>query len=171
MIAAKHKLESVFADIAATRMAGLPICNTALHVEAVGGRAWNGRYVAVLVTPWTISLVMLPGESGLEALATDVKQAWEFPSGRYEFMGLSESALGTCHICPLVSPTLHIASQEDAVSIAAEVMTRLFAGEATGRMQDEQRKEMAEAARFNGEKILDKPLSRRDFLRGAFGGS
>lgn len=161
-------LERVFAHIAATRMAGLPICNAALHVQVVGCREWSGRYVAVLLTPWTINLVLLPGAASLDPLPLDVKRTWAFPSGSYEFMGLNEAALGGCHICPLVSPTLHIATQEEALSIAEEIMRQLFLDEQSG---GEARNEMMEAARFNGEKLMDKPLSRRDFLRGAFGGS
>jgi len=58
----EQKLEATFTDIANTRMAGLPICNEALHVQAVGFREWNDHWVGVLVTPWTISLVLMPGE-------------------------------------------------------------------------------------------------------------
>jgi hypothetical protein len=42
----------------------------------------------------------------------------------------------------------------------------LFVGEQPDRLLDAERKESLEAARLNGEKISDIPLSRRDFLRG-----
>lgn len=168
MSPSEQKLHAVFSDIAATRMAGLPICNAALRVEVVGWREWNGCHVAVLVTPWTINLILLPGSAALEPLPLDVKQTWTFPSGNYDFMGLNEAALGVSHICSLVSPTLHIATQEDAVSIAQQIMQQLFMEESPEQMRDEDRKESMEAARFNGEKLMDKPLSRRDFLRGSF---
>jgi hypothetical protein len=38
-----EKLEAVFNEIAETRMAGLPILNTALKVQAVGFREWEGN--------------------------------------------------------------------------------------------------------------------------------
>lgn len=166
MSPSEQKLHTVFSDIAATSMAGLPICNPALRVEVVGGRVWEGRYVAVLITPWTINLMLLPDSESLEPLPPDVKHTWKFPSGDYDFMGLNETALGVSHSCPLVSPALHIATQAEAVNIAEEIMQHLFMEQST----DGERKTMLEAARLNGEKLLDKPLSRRDFLRGAFGG-
>jgi [NiFe] hydrogenase assembly HybE family chaperone len=168
MSPSEQKLHAVFSDIAATRMAGLPICNAALRVEVVGWREWNGRHVAVLVTPWTINLILLPGSEALDPLPLDVKQTWTFPSGNYDFMGLNEAVLGVSHICSLVSPTLHIATQEDAVNIAQQIMQYLFMEESPDQMRDAERKDSMEAARFNGEKLMDKPLSRRDFLRGSF---
>lgn len=164
----EHKLETVFKDIAATRMAGLPICNEALRVQAVGFREWQEHWVGVLITPWTISLVLMPGANGpLKVLGPDEKMTWAFPSGKYEFMGLNETALGTCQICSLISPVVDVASQEDAVSIAGQVMEALFMSESDAA-RDAARKVQAEAARLNGEPVLKQPLSRRDFIRGAF---
>ncbi|MFZ2163382.1 MAG: [NiFe]-hydrogenase assembly chaperone HybE [Sideroxyarcus sp.] len=164
----EQKLEATFTDIANTRMAGLPICNEALHVQAVGFREWNDHWVGVLITPWTISLVLMPGEKGpLRVLGPDEKMKWAFPSGSYEFFGLNETALGTCQVCSLISPVIDVVSQEDAVSVAGQVMEALFV-EHTDQQRDEERKQEFEAARMKGEPVLDKPLSRRDFLRGNF---
>ena len=169
MKAVEQKLEAVFNDIAQTRMAGLPICNPAVRVQAVGFCEWQERWVGVLVTPWTISLVMMPGENvPLNTLASDEKMTWEFPSGKYEFMGLNEAALGTCQTCSLISPVTDVETHEDAVSIAREVMEALFLSDQSDQKRDAERKKMLETARLNGEPVLDKPLSRRDFLRGSF---
>ena len=163
------RLEAVFTDIATSRMAGLPICNEALQVQAVGFRAWNEHWIGVLITPWTISLVLLPGDKeALKTLGPDEKMSWEFPSGSYEFMGLNEQALGTCQICSLISPVIDIQNHADAVSIAEEVMVALFASEKSDRQRDAERKVKLEAARLSGEPVQDKTLSRRDFLRGNF---
>jgi [NiFe] hydrogenase assembly HybE family chaperone len=169
MNAVVARLEAVFNDIAGTRMAGLPICNPAVRVQAVGFREWQGHDLGVLVTPWTISLVLLQGAGApLAVLPPDVRMSWEFPSGSYEFMGLSEPALGTCQTCSLISPLADIERHEDAVSIAEQVMAELFSTERSDTARDADRKEMMEAARLNGEKVMEKPLSRRDFLRGSF---
>jgi [NiFe] hydrogenase assembly HybE family chaperone len=166
---AVEKLEAVFKDIADMRMAGLPICNSELRVQAVGFREWQRRWVGVLVTPWTISLVMLAGtDAPLDELAPDTKMAWEFPSGKYEFMGLNELSLAGCQTCSLISPVVDVERQEDAVSIAEQVMTALFSTELAERQWDEERKATLEAARLNGETVMKKELSRRDFLRGNF---
>jgi [NiFe] hydrogenase assembly HybE family chaperone len=165
-------LERVFKHIADTRMAGLPILNPALRVQAVGFRAWQGRWVGVLITPWTISLVLLAGDGApLEELAPDTKMDWEFPSGRYEFMGLHEPALGGCQTCSLISPVSDIVRHEDAVSIAGEVMEALFSPVQAERQRDVARIAAVEAARLNGAPVMKQELSRRDFLRGKFLGT
>lgn len=169
MNAIEQKLESVFSDIARTRMAGLPICNSAIRVQAVGFRAWQEHWVGVLITPWTISLVLMPGDHApLRMLGADEKMSWIFPSGSYEFMGLNDPALGTCQICSLISPVIDIERHEDAASIAEQAMEALFSSEKSGQIQDAERKAKFEAARLSGEPVLDKTLSRRDFLRGNF---
>jgi [NiFe] hydrogenase assembly HybE family chaperone len=150
-------------------MAGLPICNEAIQVQAVGFREWNDQWVGVLITPWTISLVLLPGDTEpLKALVADERMTWEFPSGSYEFMGLDEPALGNCHICSLISPVIDINSHADAVCIAEQVMTVLFSLDQSDQIRDAERKVMREAARLSGEPVQGKTLSRRDFLRGNF---
>lgn len=169
MNAIEQKLETVFTDIANTRMAGLPICNSAMRVQAVGFREWQEHWVGVLITPWTISLVLMPGDKApLKMLGADEKMTWEFPSGSYEFMGLNDPALGACQICSLISPVSDVERHEDAVSIAEQVMEALFASEQSDQVRDAERKVKMEAARLNGEPIKDKTLSRRDFLRGNF---
>ena len=164
-----EKLEAVFTDIANTRMAGLPICNEALHVQVVGLREWQGRWVGVLVTPWTISLVMMPGaDAPLDTLGPEEKKAWDFPSGKYEFFGLNEPALGTCQTCSLISPVIDFENQEDAVKVAGQVMEALFVPARVEPLTDVARAEMLKNAQPMVESGLKKQLSRRDFLRGAF---
>lgn len=161
------RLQQVFAKIAATRMAGLPILNPALRVQVVGMQPWEGRWVGVLVTPWTISLVMLPGTAPLERLALDRKATWIFPSGSYEFMGMDEPDLGVCHLCSLISPVQEFQSQQDAVAAAEAVMDSLMQAPAD-EARDEAARQAAETARLQGQSVARQGISRRDFLRGAF---
>lgn len=150
------KLEAVFNEIALTRMSDVPILNPALRVEAVGFRVWEGRWVGVLVTPWTINLVLLPGESApLASLTLGEKSSWSFPSGRYEFMGLNEPMLGTCHICSLISPVQDFLTHEEAMSVAQEIISALFV-EVEDKRSD---------AKIKGGLINPQNMSRRDFLR------
>ena len=160
------RLQAVFANIAATRMADVPILNLALRVEAVGFREWEGRWIGVLVTPWTINLVLLPGQDApLEPLLLDQKQVWAFPSGTYEFMGLNEPALGPCHICPLISPVTDFATHDEALAVAHEIAASLLRDDLA---QDGELDGMIEQARLKGESLAHKQLSRRDFLRVPF---
>lgn len=160
------RLVEVYADIAATRMADLPLNNPALQVEALGFVDWQGALVGVLIVPWAINLIILPGRSELfRALGVDQKQRWAFPSGDYEFMGGGDERLGAYQCCSLFSPALEFASQADARLAAATIMATLLAvpedSAATTAAQ-------AEAARLNGQPLLEQPLSRRGFLRGGF---
>lgn len=139
-------VERVFGAIAATRMAGLPLNNPALAVEARGFRPWNGLWLGVLVTPWTMNLMLLPdGHPDFRRLGADQRQAWTFPSGDYEFHGAEEAGLGPYQCCPLLSPVFEFAGQEDAQAAADAALAALFAPP------------QAEAPR---------PMSRRAFLRG-----
>lgn len=162
-------LERVFSEIAATRMVDVPILNPALHVEVVGFRPWQGCWIGVLVTPWMINLMLLPGEgTQLEPLSLDQKKIWVFPSGAYEFMGLNEEELGTTHICPLISPVTEFATHEDAAAVAREIANALFSESQPEQVRTEQLSGMVEEARLKGESLVQKQVSRRDFLRMPF---
>jgi [NiFe] hydrogenase assembly HybE family chaperone len=160
-----EKLESTFNEIALTRMADVPILNSALRVETVGFREWDGRWIGVLVTPWMINLVLLPGPvATLDPLALDEKKMWSFPSGDYVFMGLNEPAIGTCHICSLISPVFEFNTHDEAVAVALEIMKDLF----TEQNSKEELATRIDEARLKGEAISQQNMSRRDFLRMPF---
>lgn len=160
-----QKLESAFKEIARTRMKDVPIINPALRVETVGFREWEGRWIGVLVTPWTMNLVLLPGHNApLNPLKLDEKKVWKFPSGEYEFLGLNEPSIGTCHICSLISPMNEFDTHDEALSVAQEIMLGLFS---TQTNRDELEKKIDEA-RLKGEAISRQNISRRDFLRMPF---
>ncbi|MFA6921015.1 MAG: [NiFe]-hydrogenase assembly chaperone HybE [Gallionella sp.] len=152
-------LERVFAHIAQTRMSDVPILNPAMRVEAVGFREWEGRWAGVLVTPWMINLVLLPGpDKPLCPLAPDENATWHFPSGSYDFMGLNEAELGTCHMCPLISPVAEFATHEDALAVAQQIILALFGS------IDDSLAAKREAASVKGESIGEQGLSRRNFF-------
>jgi len=143
-------------------MADVPILNPALRVEAVGFQLWEDHWLGVLVTPWMINLMILPGEDApLTPLALDQKTVWNFPSGAYEFMGLNEPAIGTCHICSLISPVTEFSTHEEAVAVAQEILVNLF----TENMHNEKLATKINDARLRGETISRQAMSRRDFLR------
>jgi len=123
-------LQLAFRRIAATRMLDMPLRNAALEVEAVGFRAWQGHEVGVLITPWSVSLVVLPG-GALRPLTLDERQSWQFPSGSYEFMGGNEPECGPYHFCSLFSPPGELADHAQAREVAAAVMEQLFRGART----------------------------------------
>lgn len=160
MTAEPAELEVAFGRIAATRMAGMPVNNPALAVEAVGFRLWEGKRLGVLVLPWAMNLVLLPaGDPEWRALGADCRQRWRFPAGEYDFMGGDEPECGPFQFCSLFSPAFGFADMTAARAAAAAVLAELFAPATTdGR----------EAARLAGQPVAEAPMSRRGFL-GAFG--
>ncbi|MBL8490462.1 MAG: [NiFe]-hydrogenase assembly chaperone HybE [Rhodocyclaceae bacterium] len=123
------RVEAEFRRIAAI-MGGLPICNPALAVEALGFRPWNGLWVGALLTPWTLNLVLLPGGNGdFRRLKQDETQVWSFPSGDYGFWGGPPSALGDYQTCPLISPVLEFADQQSLREAAAAALEGLMAAQ------------------------------------------
>ena len=143
-----RRLEAAFETIARTRMAGLAFVNPALRVECVGLREWQGQRIGILVTPWSINVVLLPGTGAWPALAAGAERFVELPAGRYRFIAGADASVGEYHACSLFSPALEFADHEAARSAAAAALAALFDPATAG--------EGAPAA----------GLSRREFLRG-----
>jgi [NiFe] hydrogenase assembly HybE family chaperone len=159
-------VERVFNRIAATGMAGLPLNNPVLRVEAVGFRPWNGVWVGVLVTPWAIKLMLLPGDSNMfRTLLLDEMQTWRFSTGDYEFMGGCDEELGPYQFCSLFSPAFEFDAHEDAKATAEAVFAELMRNVGTAA---EDAAAVQERARFEGRPLVEQPVSRRNFLRGSF---
>lgn len=119
---AQHFRETVY-----PRMADLPFLNAALQVEAIGFRQLDmGHWVGVLLTPWSCSLMCLPGPSAQWPEATaGAKYSWSFASGEYEFVVAQDEALGLYHQCPLFTGVQHFSSQEEARLTGLAVMLAL----------------------------------------------
>lgn len=123
-------LAARFAHIAATRMAGLPVVNPALQVQAVGFErlpAEPAVALGVLVTPWFMSLVRLPLDAATRdrmALVTQRHTRAVGPS-RIDFIGHDEAGLGRFESCSLFSPMQSFADQRCAVEVAQSVLLAL----------------------------------------------
>ncbi len=125
--AAALRLEAVFRDIAATRMADVPILNRKLEVEAVGFRAWRGDTIGVLITPWFMNLICLPSAAVDWAVgASGTRQVLELPSGNYEFLTASEESIGPYLSSSLFSPMFDFPDQANAREVALAVLEELF---------------------------------------------
>lgn len=142
-------LEAVFQNIAATRMAGLPLLNPALAVEAVGFRRWNDDWIGVLITPWFMNLICLPGAETARIMpAGGGRQVLELPSGDYGFLAAQEADIGPYLSSSLFSPMFDFRDGAAAREVAVVVLDEVFAPAAPEGMQ----------AR------LEQPVSRRGFL-------
>lgn len=114
-----------FNEVFHTRMRDLPMCNKTLHVQAVGFRPHEGGFLGVLVAPWFMNLVLLPGPDRAP-LAVGAKEVLTFPSGEYEFMHATREMVGPYLACALFSPMGDFTSQLQAVDVARAAMAELF---------------------------------------------
>lgn len=127
-----HGVEARFRRIEETSMAGMPMLNTALRVEAVGMMRVDSEWICVLVTPWFMNLMLLPQERP-EALApSGVKSMATLPGGRFEFIQSHDEALGPFRMCSLFSPVFDFPDHEGAVATAREILDLVMTDEDAG---------------------------------------
>ncbi len=180
------QLETAFMSIQRERMADIPILNQALKVQAVGFRTWQDGCLGVLITPWFMNLVLLPAQNEEWAggpPGTKIKHV--FPSGTYEFIISKEEGIGHYQMCSLFSPVFEFQNQEAAVATAQAVMEGLMdeanRDDTSTRASDihkiwhgedtltEAESDMnAEITQRPDIEDIDRPMSRRDLLRGSF---
>lgn len=155
------RLEAAFRHIAATRMAGVAILNTALEVEAYGFRRWGEDWIGVLITPWFMNLICLPGpDSAWEEASSGTKREMELPSGRYEFLTAQEDELGPYLTRSLFSPMFDFADMARAREVATASLAEIFT----------QAEPSAPEARPVGLTAkLEQPVNRRGFLSALLG--
>ncbi|WP_432474063.1 [NiFe]-hydrogenase assembly chaperone HybE [Amphritea sp. HPY] len=134
-------IESRYRDILHQQMEGVALVNQRLDVAAIGFRELlndsvnradgvsfdDAEQIGVLLTPWFMNLMLLPGssEQWTEQLA-GTKTTRRLPSGRYEFIYGWDPVLGGYGMCALFSPMFEFDSQQQAVATADEVLHALF---------------------------------------------
>lgn len=105
-----------------------PNANPALRVAAVGTRVYHGRPVGVLITPWFMSIVILPGEAeDWSNLTPGASEHVAFPSGRYEFLHNRRSGAGGYKSCNILSDMSGFDSQAKAIAVAERLIAALYA--------------------------------------------
>jgi [NiFe] hydrogenase assembly HybE family chaperone len=150
------RLVRAFSAIAA-RMQGLGFCNPALCVEAVGFAPWQAHWLGVMVTPWSINLMLVPRTADALPPAAGQTQRHRFPAGDYDFIGGQDAEIGPYQMCSLFSPPA-FADQATAREVA------LIARAALLDLPDGRRAAAASGHAANA----TNSMSKRDFLRGRF---
>ena len=120
------RITDTYERIRRSRMEGLPFLNARVRVEAVGFRPWEGQWLGALVTPWSLNLLLLPGEGEWTTLAGGSERFVVFPAGRFRFIVGHEASLGETHSCSLFSPVLEFADHEAARLTAEAALVGLF---------------------------------------------
>ncbi len=153
------RLEALFRHIAETRMAGMAMVNPALTVETLGFRPLGPDWVGVLITPWSMNLICLPGANVIwEASTSGTQRTLELPSGNYEFLTAHETDFGPYLSSSLFSPMFDFTDMDQARAVATAVLDEIFTPQTVEPPPPP-------AQGLNAK--LEQPLSRRGFL-GAF---
>ena len=158
-----------FREVWHSKMRDVPMVNKLLDVEAVGWQMHDGRPLGVLISPWFMNLVQLPGEDeDWSGLTAGEKELIAFPSGDYEFLHNTREMTGGYKACSLFSPMGDFSSQMQAQEVARAVMAALFDGDnraETDRAADiraTREAELAEAAEpEQAQDVLPPEPSRR----------
>ncbi|MDE2604347.1 MAG: [NiFe]-hydrogenase assembly chaperone HybE [Burkholderiales bacterium] len=116
-------LVRAFEEVAATRMAGLPVMHPQLRVEAVGFARDEDGLGGVLITPWFMNLVCLP--DGGDALAVGAARERRVGGEAFGFIGAEMPGVGRFEACSLCSPMFHFADQDAARATAQAVLDLL----------------------------------------------
>ncbi len=193
---AAETLEQIFRQIHQQQMVGIPILNNMLKVQALGFQEFQGRIIGILITPWLMNLLMLPGDNDdWSALELGKKQPHRFPSKTFQFIVNEFDGIGKCQTYSLFSPMSEFANQDHALAAAQsfldtlmvetelaednviddELLGRIMRGEETPEVNLDDfavidATETVTPVRGAPEIKLrvEKKLSRRDLLRGSF---
>ena len=149
-------VEDAFFRIQQEQMADVPILNPALSVEAVDFQRWQGHWLGIVVTPWCMSMLLVPGTAETWVSTGENRRRFvRFPAGDFAFLGSQEPELGEYQSCPLFSPMGKFSSQSEATMTARASMIALLTPAGHAR----------EPAKAKDGKGADEPsLSRRRFL-------
>ncbi len=185
------RLGSIFEGILAGEMAGLPLLNPKIGVETLEFQEFEGRTIGIVVSPWLMSLIMLPSKQlGDDWTKFEIgdQHVHTFPSGDYKFLVNHFDGIGVCQLHAIHSPMSSFFSHEHAKAAARQFIRNLMTNVGEDERLDERRLE-----RFiNGEEMSDihsceqvceqdsetvieqesrskTSIARRDFLRGGFG--
>lgn len=167
-----ERIAATYRNVLDQRMQGLPFVNPALAVEAVAFGPWEGRWLGVVVTPWSINLALAPYDpSAWQRVEKGGKRSYRFPAGNYEFIGATDEDLGELQLCSLFSPVLEFADHETARLVATLAREALFD---TDNAEDDHSPPPAPKSQGPGslaelERKLDQPMTRRELFRGRLG--
>jgi [NiFe] hydrogenase assembly HybE family chaperone len=116
-----ERFEQTYRD----HMEGLPIVNEALQVDAIGFRDFEDHRLGVLVTPWFMNLVLLPGTDAWSDATQGDLSTIAFPSGPIEFTVCHDDVLGTYLSAVLFTTVADVPDQAVAQQLALDVMAGL----------------------------------------------
>jgi [NiFe] hydrogenase assembly HybE family chaperone len=119
-------LVATFREIGEQRMQDLPIVNPRLRVEGVGFRDFDEHEIGVLITPWFMNIVLLPGTCEWNEVTQGALVSISFPSGPCELTVCQQAELDTYLAAVLFRSVLDFPDQGMAVAVAEEAMLNIM---------------------------------------------
>ena len=108
------------------RMRGLPILNPNLEVRAVGFQKFDAHGIGVLITPWFMNLILVPGTPEWSEFAQGSTVNIVLPGDEIEFNVSHDDDIGTYLSAALFSSVADFPDQDMAVAVASEILNQLF---------------------------------------------
>ncbi|MFC0225570.1 hydrogenase-2 assembly chaperone [Serratia aquatilis] len=113
------QLEAAFQAIAASDMQGLPFFQPQIPVRACGFQLFEHQWIGSLLTPWMLSLLVLPGPEQIwQRRAVGEKLALILPCGNVRFTVGEINGCGQYLASSLMSPLDNHLSAEQALALA-----------------------------------------------------
>jgi [NiFe] hydrogenase assembly HybE family chaperone len=120
-------LEARFRAVLQQQMQDMPLVNPALRVEAVAFRPWAEHWLGVLVTPWFMSLWLMPRlPARWQPVPERESRPYVFPAGVFDFIGGRDAVIGDYQACSLFSPMFEFAYAGGARATAEAALAALF---------------------------------------------
>lgn len=114
-------LETAFQAIADGEMQDLPFFQPQIPVRACGFQLFERQWVGTILTPWMLSLMVLPGpEQVWQLYAVGDKLALSLPCGSVRFIVGEIAGCGQYLACSLMSPLDRHLGAEQALALAQQ---------------------------------------------------
>lgn len=117
-------IQAWFSNVHRERMAGLPFLNEHLEVEVLGMQRVAGDWLGVLITPWSIQLLLAPGGGDLwRDVAAGCRCRVELPLGELWFLAdAGEAGLQAYQYCPLTTSVESFGDMASAREFARDAL-------------------------------------------------
>jgi [NiFe] hydrogenase assembly HybE family chaperone len=116
-----------FRTVALERMQGLPIVNPRIEVEAVGFRDLGEHRFGVLIAPWFMNMLILPGTDEWASLDQGTSVNVGLPEGEYDFTVTRDEASGENYLSAILFRTMaDFPDQDTARAVAEDIVERLY---------------------------------------------
>lgn len=119
------QLRRAYEQIWATQMRELDVANPQLEVEALDFQPLPIGLMGVLVTPWMMSVVVVPASHLRLEVPIGSTVQLELPNGTYTFTVAEVADVGRVANLSVLSPMDQVGSQDDARALAVQILGEL----------------------------------------------